>query len=61
FGASLGVAVVSSVAAASLGGTVTTGFTRGFTFAAVTGAVAAVLALLVVPSFKPSRGEVHVH
>ncbi|HWD81773.1 MAG TPA: MFS transporter, partial [Kribbella sp.] len=61
FGASLGVAVVSSVAAASLAGTVTTGFTRGFTFAAVTGAVAAVLALLVVPSFKPSRGEVHVH
>ena len=61
FGASLGVAVVSSVAAASLAGTVTTGFTRAFTFAAVTGAVAAVLALLVVPSFKPSRGEVHVH
>lgn len=61
FGASLGVAVVSSVAAASLAGTVTTGFTRGFTFAAVTGAVAAVLALLVVPSFKPSRGQVHVH
>ncbi|WP_350278841.1 MFS transporter [Kribbella sp. HUAS MG21] len=61
FGASLGVAVVSSVAAASLAGTVTTGFTRGFTFAAVTAAVAAALALLVVPAFKPSRGEVHAH
>ncbi|MET9314607.1 MFS transporter [Kribbella sp. NPDC003505] len=61
FGASLGVAVVSSVAAASLGGTVSTGFTRGFTFAAVTAAVAAVLALVVVPAFKPSTGGVHVH
>ncbi|NIK54367.1 MFS transporter [Kribbella shirazensis] len=61
FGASLGVAVVSSVAAASLAGTVTTGFTRGFTFAAVTAAVAAALALVVVPAFKPSRGEAHVH
>ncbi|HEY3557111.1 MAG TPA: MFS transporter [Kribbella sp.] len=61
FGASLGVAVVSSIAAASLAGSVTTGFTRGFTFAAVTAAVAAVLALVVVPSFKPARGEVHVH
>ncbi|MEV6267884.1 MFS transporter [Kribbella sp. NPDC051936] len=61
FGASLGVAVVSSVAAASLAGTVSTGFTRGFTFAAVTAAVAAVLALVVVPAFKPSTGGVHVH
>ncbi|GAA3097244.1 EmrB/QacA subfamily drug resistance transporter [Kribbella aluminosa] len=61
FGASLGVAVVSSVAAASLAGTVTTGFTRGFTFAAVTAAVAAALTLIVVPSFKPSGEPVHVH
>ncbi|TCC03997.1 MFS transporter [Kribbella soli] len=61
FGASLGVAVVSSVAAASLAGTVSTGFTRGFTFAAVTAAVAAALALVVVPAFKPSTGEVHAH
>ncbi|MEV0792678.1 MFS transporter [Kribbella sp. NPDC050459] len=61
FGASLGVAVVSSVAAASLAGTVSTGFTRGFTFAAVTAAVAAVLALVVVPAFKPATGGVHVH
>jgi EmrB/QacA subfamily drug resistance transporter len=61
FGASLGVAVVSSVAAASLAGTVSTGFSRGFTFAAITAAVAAVLALIVVPAFKPSTGGVHVH
>ncbi|WUJ74942.1 MFS transporter [Kribbella soli] len=61
FGASLGVAVVSSVAAASLAGTVSTGFARGFTFAAITAAVAAVLALIVVPAFKPSTGGVHVH
>ncbi|TDW19221.1 MFS transporter [Kribbella kalugense] len=66
FGASLGVAVVSSVAAASLAGTVSTGtvstgFGRGFTFAAITAAVAAVLALVVVPAFKPSTGGVHVH
>ena len=61
FGAALGVAVVSSVAAASLAGTVGTGFTRGFTFAAITAGVAAALALVVVPAFKPSTGAVHVH
>ena len=61
FGASLGVAVVSSVAAASLAGTVSTGFSSGFTFAAITAAVAAVLALIVVPAFKPATGGVHVH
>ncbi len=59
FGASLGVAVVSSVAAASLAGTVSTGFARGFTFAAITAVVAAVLALVVVPALKSSTGEVH--
>lgn len=61
FGASLGVAVVSSIAAASLAGTVSSGFTRGFTFAAIAAAVAAVLALIVVPSVKPARGASHVH
>ncbi|MFD7159853.1 MFS transporter [Kribbella sp. NPDC059898] len=61
FGASLGVAVVSSVAAASLAGTVTTGFTRGFTFAAITAAIAAALTLIVVPSFKPTGETAHVH
>ncbi|HET6985966.1 MAG TPA: DHA2 family efflux MFS transporter permease subunit [Kribbella sp.] len=61
FGASVGVAVVSSVAAASLAGTVTTGFTRGYTFAAITAAIAAVLALVVVPAFKLATGEVRAH
>ncbi|WP_329484141.1 MFS transporter [Kribbella sp. NBC_01484] len=61
FGASVGVAVVSSVAAASLAGTVSTGFTRGFTFAAITAAVAGVLALVVVPAFKPATRAVHAH
>ncbi|GAB3826155.1 MFS transporter [Kribbella italica] len=54
FGAALGVAVVSSLAAASLTGATTTGFTRGYTFAAITAAVTAVLALLLVPSPKPT-------
>jgi hypothetical protein len=49
------------VAAASLAGTVSTGFARGFTFAAITAAVAAAIALIVVPAFKPSTGGVHVH
>ncbi|WP_062349346.1 MFS transporter [Herbidospora yilanensis] len=49
FGASLGVAVVSSIAAASLAGNTDVGFAHAFTFAAVTAAVSALLALLVVP------------
>lgn len=49
FGAALGVAVVSSIAAASIAGTSGTGFTNGFTFAAVTAAIAAALALVLVP------------
>ena len=62
FGAALGVAVVSSLAAASLAGTTTTGFTKAFTFAAVTAAVAAVLALLLVPSAKPTADTTpHAH
>jgi EmrB/QacA subfamily drug resistance transporter len=61
FGAALGVAIVSSIAAASLAGVVSTGFSRGFTFAAVTAAVAAVLALVVVPVAKSSSGAVHAH
>ena len=61
FGASIGVAVVSSIAAASLAGTVSTGFSRGFAFAAITAAAAAVLALVVVPVAKPSTGAAHAH
>jgi hypothetical protein len=62
FGAALGVAVVSSIAAASIAGTGGSGFTSGFTFAAVTAAVSAVLALLVVPAAKPPVGApAHAH
>lgn len=59
FGAALGVAVVSSIAAASIAGTSSTGFTRGFTFAAITAAASAVLALVVVPTAKPADGAAH--
>jgi EmrB/QacA subfamily drug resistance transporter len=62
FGAALGVAVVSSIAAAGITGTSDAGFTRGFTFAAVVAAVSAVLALLIVPATKPPAGAVaHAH
>lgn len=50
FGAAFGVAVVSSIAAASIAGTSGTGFGRAFTFTAITAAVAAVLALFAVPA-----------
>ena len=50
FGAALGAAAVSSVAAASLAGDGLAGFERGFAFAAVVALVAAGLAALVVRS-----------
>ncbi|GIF69939.1 MFS transporter [Asanoa ishikariensis] len=49
FGASLGAAVVSSVAAASLVGDTLTGFEDGFTVAAIAAAVAAVVAGVLTP------------
>ncbi|TCO44072.1 EmrB/QacA subfamily drug resistance transporter [Kribbella antiqua] len=61
FGAALGAAVVSSIAAASLVGTASDGFSHGFTFAAITAGVAAVLALVVVPAAKSSTGVTHAH
>ncbi|TCN42125.1 EmrB/QacA subfamily drug resistance transporter [Kribbella orskensis] len=62
FGAALGVAAVSSIAAASIAGTSSTGFTRGFTFAAITAAASAVLALFVVPAAKPMANALrHAH
>ena len=48
FGAALGAAVVSSMAATSLAGTSPAGFSRGFTTAAVVAAATALL--LLVPS-----------
>ncbi len=62
FGAALGVAVVSSIAAASIAGTTGAGFTNGFTFAAITATAAALLALLLVPAAKPSvNATPHAH
>ncbi|WP_371663563.1 MFS transporter [Streptomyces sp. NBC_00280] len=53
FGASLGAAVVSSMAAASIAGTDEAGFSRGFTTGAVVAAAAAVVALIVTPGRGP--------
>jgi EmrB/QacA subfamily drug resistance transporter len=59
FGAALGAAVVSSIAAASIAGTSGAGFTNAFVFAAATAAVAAVLSLLVVPTFDARAVKGH--
>ncbi|MGN9809476.1 MFS transporter [Micromonospora sp. BQ11] len=53
FGASLGAAVVSSMAAVSIAGAGTAGFTRGF----ATGAVVAVVAAVVTAILTPARGR----
>ncbi|MEU7613895.1 MFS transporter [Micromonospora sp. NPDC049204] len=52
FGASVGAAVVSSVAAVSIAGTGTGGFSRGFTTAAIVAIVTAVAALAITPSSR---------
>jgi EmrB/QacA subfamily drug resistance transporter len=53
FGASLGAAVVSSLAAASIAGATYDGFERGFTTGAAVAAVAAVVAFFVTPGRPP--------
>lgn len=55
FGASLGAALVSTIAAASITGTSATGFSRGFTTGAILAATAAVLTLILTPA-KRSNG-----
>jgi EmrB/QacA subfamily drug resistance transporter len=63
-GGSLGVAVISTVAAASLtpGQVSAPGFTAAFVFSAVTAAVAALLTLVLVPAGRPPAGTpVHLH
>ncbi|MFE9695084.1 MFS transporter [Micromonospora sp. NPDC005806] len=52
FGASLGAAVVSSIAAASIAGTSTDGFSHGFTTGAIVAAVTALAALAITPSSR---------
>ena len=63
-GGAIGVAVVSSIAAASITATDSdpAGFVDGFTVTAVAAAVVAGLALLLVPSAKPPVGaQAHAH
>ncbi|MCW3841027.1 MFS transporter [Micromonospora yasonensis] len=63
-GGSVGVAVVSTVAAASLasGGVVATGFTHAFGFSAVAAALAALVALVLVPAGRPpANAPVRLH
>lgn len=52
FGASLGVAVVSTMAAASIAGSSGTGFSQGFLTGAIAASAAAALALILIP--KPA-------
>ncbi|MBB5789665.1 MFS transporter [Jiangella mangrovi] len=63
FGAALGVAVASSVAAADLapGAVGTDGFTAAYTVGAVAAVVAAALALLLVPAGRPDHAAMPVH
>jgi hypothetical protein len=58
FGASLGAAVVSSIAAASLSGASSAGFSRGFTAAALVAAAAAVVTLAVAPGRQAPPGAI---
>jgi EmrB/QacA subfamily drug resistance transporter len=55
FGASLGAAVVSSLAAASIAGATYDGFERGFRTGAAVAAGAAVVAFFVTPGRRPFR------
>jgi EmrB/QacA subfamily drug resistance transporter len=52
FGASIGAAVVSSIAAVSIVGTGTAGFSRGFTTGAIVAIVTAVAAFVITPSSR---------
>jgi EmrB/QacA subfamily drug resistance transporter len=54
FGAALGAAVVSSMAAVSIAGTSLSGFTNGFTTGAVVAAVAAVVVFIITPTPRPA-------
>jgi MFS family permease len=60
-GGSIGVALVSTVAAASISGSGTSGFTSGYLACAVVAAVVAVVALGLVPGGKPHAVAGHGH
>ena len=55
FGAALGAAVISSIAATSIAGTSSVGFSRGFITAAVVAAVAALVTLAIAPGRQTER------
>jgi EmrB/QacA subfamily drug resistance transporter len=57
FGAALGAAVVSSIAAASLAGTNPAGFSRAFATAAIVAAVAALVTLAIAPGRQAPPGS----
>jgi EmrB/QacA subfamily drug resistance transporter len=57
FGAALGAAVVSSIAAASLAGTNPAGFSRAFATAAIVAAVAALVTLAIAPGCQAPPGS----
>ncbi len=57
FGASLGAAIASSIAAVSITGTGTEGFNRAFTTAAIVAIVSAVAALIITPSSRSQKGS----
>jgi EmrB/QacA subfamily drug resistance transporter len=57
FGAALGAAVVSSIAAASLAGTDPAGFSRAFATAAIVAAVAALVTLAIAPGRQAPPGS----
>jgi hypothetical protein len=60
-GGAVGVALVSTIAAASISGSETSGFTSGYLACAVVAAVAAVVALGLVPGGKPHAVAGHGH
>lgn len=57
FGASIGAATVSSMAAASIAGVSTDGFNRGFTTAAIVAVVAAAVAIILTPRPQQAVSE----
>jgi hypothetical protein len=57
FGAALGAAVISSVAAVSLGGATLDGFVDGFTLAAVVAVGAGLVAVVLVPGPSAASGH----
>jgi len=62
FGASMGIAVLSTVAAAGINRGVVAGFTTAFTFCAIVAAVAAAISVYLVPAGKAHQvGRVHIH